>query len=530
MGTCAPVRLLKTALVTVIALAAAPLAAAPAHAANPSFTGVALDSAGKPLPNVHWDIQQLKDGAWSSPLQFGPRITDAQGRFTYSGAGLPLNGQYRVCFADTYYDRANTASGYWQPEVRHRDTCWPNATTVEGAQTWTPTASAPAKTFTVKMPRQGLGMAPGEPFVTGTYEIGKPLTIVGQEGWRPTNATFTYRWMQQSDGAAAAPVPGATSATFTPTSAQNGKWLWAEVTASRAGYKPATLTTPVTKAGGTHVQITSPLTISGTAAPGNTLTASYGKPANTYGAIQWFVDGIPTPDGPSWDTNSWPLTVSSAHAGARIEARLSIYRTDAQGNYVDGSNSYHRAQVSVAGQRPAQPLPPAPAPTGTSTVGKVLTAPTGVTADSAARLSYQWFSASRAIPGATARTYTLRSSDAGKAVTVRVSLTRPGWWGNYVTTSRATVATGKLTSGKIVIKGTPRVGKKLTAKATKWGPKPVKVSYRWLRNGKPISKATKSTYRLTKKDRGKSIKVKISVKKTHYATAKKTSKGVKVKR
>lgn len=524
------VRLTRTALVTFIALVAAPLGAVPAHAAEATVTGVALDTAGKPLPNVHWDIQSYTNGEWTSPLQFGPRLTDAKGQFTWS---MPLKGQYRVCFADTYYDRADTASGYWQPEVRHRDTCWPNATSVQGAQTWSPTASAPKKTFTVKMPQQGLGMAPVEPFITGTYEVGKPLTVVGQEGWRPTDATFSYRWMERSTGAAT-PIAGATSATFTPGAAQNGKWVWAQVTASRTGYKPATMTTPLTRVGGTHVQISSPLRVSGTVSPGNTITASYGKPGNTYGAIQWFVDGVPTPDGPSYDTASWPFTVTAAHAGARVEARLSIYRTDAQGNYVDGSDSFHRAQVTVAGQRPAQALPTAPAPSGTATVGKVLAAPKNVTADPAAALSYQWYSGSAPVSGATRSTYTVRSADLGKPVQVRVSVARPGWWGTYVTTSRSSVAKGALKKGKVTIKGAThgkaRVGKKLSAKATGWGPKPVKVSYRWLRNGKSIKGATKSTYTVSRKDRGNSVKVKIAVRKSKYATVTKTSKNVKIKR
>lgn len=520
--------MIRTALVTAVALIAAPLATSAAQAAEPkdaTLIGYAQDVSGKPLPNVGWDILELRNGTWTSNLQFGPRITDAKGRFSFK---MPSTGTYRVCFSDSYYGYADTSTSFWQPEVRHRDTCWPNTTAVESATSWKPSGAGVSKTFTVKMAKQGLGMAPVEPFVTGTYEVGKPLKVVGQEGWRPTNSSFTYEWLQMSDGAPATVIAGATGASFTPTSAQNGKWVWARVTASRAGYKPVTLATQLSKVGGSHVQITSPLTITGNAASGNTLTASYGKPANTYGGIEWFVDGVPLPSGPSYDTASWPIQLTSAHAGAVVEARLKIYRTNSSG-YIDGSDAFHRVQVQVAGARPAQTQPVAPAPKGDSTVGKVLKANV-VTADPNASLTYQWMRDGKAIPGATAQTYKLTNADGAKKVTVRATVTRPGWPTQFVTFSHATLAKKVMKKGKITVKGTARVGTKLQAKATGWGPKPVKVSYRWLRNGKSIKGATKSTYKVSKKDRRKSLKVKISVRKGKYATATKTSKSVKVKR
>ena len=64
-------------------------------------------------------------------------------------------------------------------------------------------------------------MAPVDPFILGSYQVGDPLTIVGQEGWRPTNAPFSYQWMSQG-GDARRGIPGATSATFVPTAAQAG--------------------------------------------------------------------------------------------------------------------------------------------------------------------------------------------------------------------------------------------------------------------------------------------------------------------
>jgi serine protease len=58
------------------------------------------------------------------------------------------------------------------------------------------------------------------------------------------------------------------------------------------------------------------------------------------------------------------------------------------------------------------------------------------------------------------------------------------------------------------ISGKFKVGKTLKAKSGVWSPK-AKVTFRWLRNGRPISKATKSKYKLTKKDKGKWVSVQV---------------------
>lgn len=502
------------------------LGAAPAHAADGTITGVALDASGKPLKNVGWEIYVLEGGEWTT-LPFGPKLTNDQGRFSWK---VPVGGKYRVCFQDSYYGEMDTASGFWQPEVRHRDTCWPSSATFSGATTWTPTAQAPSKTFTVKLPRQGLGMAPVEPFVSGSYQVGEPLTVLGQEGWRPTNATFTYQWMSHTTGSSPTPIAGATGKTFTPTNAQSGRWVWVQVTASRAGYKPATLTSPVTKVGTVHVEPTSPLKITGTAAAGSTLTASFGRPANTYSQLTWFVDGVPQPNPPAPNATSSRFTVTAAHAGARVEARLKMYRTDAQtGNYVDGSDTYRRVQVQVAGTRPVRTLAAAPAPAGRATVGATLSAPRA-TADASATVTYQWLRGSSAIPRATSSRYRVQAADAGKNVAVRVTVTRPGWWNRYVTTSRATAARGVIKTGSVKISGTTKVGRKLKARATSWGPRPVKVRYQWLRNNRVVRGATKSTYKVRKADRGKTLKVRVTVSKPGYTTVAKNSKGRKIKR
>lgn len=80
------------------------------------------------------------------------------------------------------------------------------------------------------------------------------------------------------------------------------------------------------------------------------------------------------------------------------------------------------------------------------------------------------------------------------------------------------------------VKGQAKVGKVLKAKAGAWSPAPTAVSYQWLRNGKPIKKAKKASYRVTRKDRGKRISVRLTISRPGLASTTWTSAPKKVKR
>lgn len=73
------------------------------------------------------------------------------------------------------------------------------------------------------------------------------------------------------------------------------------------------------------------------------------------------------------------------------------------------------------------------------------------------------------------------------------------------------------------ISGGLEVGAILTAHPGDWSPTPG-FSYRWYRSGKKISGATKATYRLTKKDKGKRITVKVTGARSGWETVTVTSK------
>ena len=97
-------------------------------------------------------------------------------------------------------------------------------------------AAAAEATATVTITDVGMAQAAptGRPAILGTAEVGEPLTasvadIVDPNGL--ANATFRYQWLRGDDaGAAGTEIAGATSSTYTPVEADQGKHFRVRVT------------------------------------------------------------------------------------------------------------------------------------------------------------------------------------------------------------------------------------------------------------------------------------------------------------
>ncbi len=121
---------------------------------------------------------------------------------------------------------------------------------------------------------------------------------------------------------------------------------------------------------------------------------------------------------------------------------------------------------------------------------------------------------------------------------------QPEWWDNAADSAGATVlefpagvamdrqftirldppAVGKLTAVRPRVSGKATVGRALRAVAGAWRPAPVRLTYQWLRNGKPVKGRTTTSYRLAKADVGKRISVRVTGRKASYAAAAATSR------
>jgi hypothetical protein len=125
---------------------------------------------------------------------------------------------------------------------------------------------------------------------------------------------------------------------------------------------------------------------------------------------------------------------------------------------------------------------------------------------------YEWLRNGTPIPGATAKTYSLVSPDAGKVISFRITpvSTVAPTTGLPVTSPIVTVPApaGAPSASGVSITGTPSVGQTLTGHYTYYDPDgdPQGASlFAWLRNGSPIAGATTLTYLLVSADAGTNV-------------------------
>ena len=260
-------------------------------------------------------------------------------------------------------------------------------------------------------------------------------------------------------------------------------------------------------------------TITGTAQVGETLTAGVtgisdgdGLNSATF-AYQWLADDANI----SGATDS-SYTLFAAAAGKAIRVRVTF--TDDAGNGEELTSAATSA-VAAAPPPPNTPATGAPAISGTARVSETLTASTTDISDAdsmtRATFSYQWLADDSNISGATNSTYTVQSSDDGKAIKVMVSFTDDAGNDEELTSA----ATGTVTAppntpamGVPTISGTAQVGETLTSDssgiADDDGLTNASLVYQWLADDAEIDGATASTYTLVANDAGKAIKVMVS--------------------
>jgi hypothetical protein len=92
-----------------------------------------------------------------------------------------------------------------------------------------------------------------------------------------------------------------------------------------------------------------------------------------------------------------------------------------------------------------------------------------------------------------------------------------------------TAAPALTTTGRPVVKGTARVGRKLRATTGTWSATPTSYRFQWLRGGKAIRKATGRAYRLTAKDRGRKVAVRVTALRPGHVRGTATSRAVRVR-
>lgn len=313
------------------------------------------------------------------------------------------------------------------------------------------------------------------PGVAGVPVVGATLTaeVVVAPG-----ATATYQW-----SAGGVPIPGAVEAQLVVPSAAEGQAVSVRVTQSQDEYATVSRSSAETL----RVLRSATPVISGKAAVGETLTASAGDwSEGTTVSFAWYADGVRIGTGSN-------LTVTSARVGTRIHV---VATGTKDGHGTDSVESLPTSRVATVGKVTI---------TGTATIGSTLTTvPGSWTAGTG--FSYQWRADGVPIAGASAKTFTVGSAQAGKAITVAVTGTLSG----YQTMTRTSSPTSKvLARSTPTISGTAAVGFTLTAKPNAWT-SGTSFSYAWLADGKAVKGATRSTFKIPSSLKAKRLSVRVT--------------------
>ncbi len=346
------------------------------------------------------------------------------------------------------------------------------------------------------------------PTFSGMTAAGNKLTA-SAGSWAP-KASISYQWFGNG-----APIPGATKQTYALMAADAGKRIKVRTRAIAAGVTTFEKFSAERSIAAARFTAAPTPSITGTTRVGNTLKISTGKwsPAPTF-SYQWYRNNAAikgaTKSGyatTSADLNkSIKLRITAKRSGYPTTARTSPARKITAGTLETGS------KLSIFGTHRSG-----------STISASVKAPVGT------KTTYQWYKNGKKVSKATKRSHKLSSKDIGARYQVRMSFTRAGYAKLNVNSN--TVKIGKPTfavKSSPKVSGTKKAGKTLKASAGTYSPKPTSYSYQWLRTGKSISKATKSSYKLTSLDNGKRISVKVTAKKKGYDNKSATSGAVTI--
>ena len=138
--------------------------------------------------------------------------------------------------------------------------------------------------------------------------------------------------------------------------------------------------------------------------------------------------------------------------------------------------------------------------------------------------TYQWLRDGRTITGATGNVYELTTADYPLSVSVRATGTRSGYLPGTSTSIAMTVTPGVplVATSPPVLSGTFRYGQTVATTAGTWPGTP-RFSYQWLRDGRAITGATRSTYRIVGADVGHRLSSRVTGSLTGYAPGARSS-------
>jgi hypothetical protein len=409
-------------------------------------------------------------------------------------------------------------TGTWTPEEVTFSYEWlRNDSLIYGAteQNYTPTAADMGATLKVRVTGNGAsfngiqatseataavveGTQPAPvPVIIGDASVGQALTA-NPGTWAP-GTVFRYQWYRVREA-----IGGATGNGYRPTPADLNQTLTVSVTGTKDGYSTLTAVSAPTSA----VNPTAPR-LSGVQVGhmANGYNAAYSWPQGTRFTSAWYRDGVPIPGAYTEDYGVMPADYGHT---------LTYSVTGTKDGYAPKTvSSAARVQAGVF-QYPYVRV------SGEARVGETLTATFSASSwyiwgqqrAPETKTTWQWYRSGVAIAGAGNSTYTLTAEDLGKNIYVRATASRTGYTSATGESADLLGRVGTFTASP-VISGTKKVGYTLTALPQT----PVTgatAKYQWYRSGVAVTGATAAKYTLTAADRGKTLRVRMSLSKNGY--------------
>lgn len=353
------------------------------------------------------------------------------------------------------------------------------------------------RVLSTDLPVVGSGTLPQNtslPVISGVLQVGQMLTSTSGV-WTNGPVMFNYQWNRFG-----VVIPGATSSSYFPVSADVGFPLTITVTAQNTIGKglPATslATSPI--AGLVPVNTSLP-SISGTAQVGQTLTAANGIWTNipTNFAYQWNRGGVAI-------VGAMSSTYVPVAADVSALLSVTIISSNSAGSSSPATSAATSAVIDVIPTNST-----VPSISGTAQVGQTLTSSNGTWTHNPISFTFQWKRAGTPISGATAVTYVPVVSDIGSALTVSVTATNSGGSSTAATSlgTASVIAAGAIPSNSVlpVVSGTAQVGQTLTTTNGTWTNSPTSFTYQWSDELGVLPGATASTYVISVADLGDTI-------------------------
>jgi len=214
-------------------------------------------------------------------------------------------------------------------------------------------------------------------------------------------------------------------------------------------------------------------------------------------------------------------------SGIVFSGGLSKYSPAAQAGRTTLTGT-HGWTITDGGLPTLTPTPTPAVDNKTPKVDQTLTALPGAWGPAPVALAYQWYRVNThgkvyRISGATHATYQVKGADAGYRLKVKVAGSKP----DYASASRTSKLTARVAKARfttipvpaVTVDGTPRVGKVVTVTPGTYMPVQGRFSYQWYRGKSAIMGATKASYKLTTKDKGRQLKVRVKAYRIGYYTS-----------